>query len=176
MEEGLLAEFESAEALVRAARRVLELGFTRLDAFTPHPVSELETLINRHRSRIPAWVLGAGLLGGIAAYVIQWWTAAVNYPLDVGGRPYHSAPAFIPITFETTVLCASLMAFFAWLAYAGLPRLWHPVFEVTGFQSASNDHFWLGIDPSEHPSRSVRLVDELVAAGAIRVSRTRGAQ
>jgi hypothetical protein len=143
MVRGLLAEFGSPEELVVAVGTLRALGLTHLDAFTPYPVRELEPLLGIRRSPIPRWVLAAGLTGAGAAYLIQWWCAAVSYPIDVGGRPFHSAPAFIPITFETAILCAATTAFVSALLYAKLFRLYDPVFEAPGFERASVDRFWV---------------------------------
>ena len=173
MNEGLLAEFESPEALIVAARRIRDFGCTRLDAFTPYPLSELDDVLALRRSPIPRWVFGGGLLGGCAAYLYQWWMMTVDYPLNVGGRPLHSAPALIPITFESTVLFAALTAFTACLLFSGLPRLWHPVFEVEGFDRVTIDRFWLGIDATDPRFADHRLHDELRNAGATRILRTR---
>ena len=173
MDEGLLAEFETPEALVAAARRVRDFGCTRIDAFTPYPVTDLDEVLGLPRSPIPAWVFGAGLFGGCMAYLIQWWVSAVDYPLNVGARPLHSGPAFIPITFETIVLFASLTAFMAVLVAAGLPRLWHPVFEIDGFERVTIDRYWLGIDARDPRIADQGLHDELNAAGATRIVRTR---
>jgi hypothetical protein len=172
MDEGLLAEFESPEALLEGARRIAQMGLTHVDAFTPYPVPDLDRVLSIRRSRIPRWVLAGGVLGCSFAYFFQWWISVVDYPLNVGGRPLHSAPAFIPITFETTVLFASLTAFGAWLVYSGLPAPWHPVFEVAGFERASVDRFWLGIDARDPRFLERLLREQLREAGAMRVERT----
>ncbi len=169
MKLGVMAEFGSAEALILAIPRLRALGLRKLDAYTPYPIRELEPLLEIKRSFIPKAVLAMGLLGATAAYTLQWWCAAVSYPLNVGGRPLHSAPAFIPITFETTVLFAAGTAFLLALVAAGLPRLHHPVFEVEGFESASIDGYWVAI-AADDPKLDAALVErELLGAGAKRV-------
>ena len=163
MDRGLCAEFESVEAVVAAARRLRALGVRRIDAYTPFPIRELDKVLALPRSQIPSLVFAAGVTGAAVAYGIQYWCAAIAYPVNVGGRPLHSAPAFIPITFETTVLFASLAAFLLALAKAGLPRLHHPLFEVEGFERASIDRFWIAVD-----ARDLRLEDGVTSFDALR--------
>lgn len=166
---GLMAEFESTHALVAAARAARDAGLTRVEAYTPFPVPEVEEAMRLPRSPISRFVFAAGVTGALFAYGLQYWIAAVNYPIDVGGTPAHAGPAFIPITFELTVLFGSITAFACLFAFTGLPRLWHPVFEVPGFESATIDRFWLGVDgrdPKFHAATTQRL---LVDAGALRV-------
>ncbi len=171
MRRGVLAEFESPEAVEAAAERVHALGYRRIEAFSPYPLERLEALVGARGSPVPAITLAAAVAGGVGAYLLQWWVSARAYPLDVGGRPLHSAPAFVPITFEMVVLSASLAAFVALLALCGLPRLWHPVFEVPGFESASIDRFWLGVDLDDPRFASDALAGELARLGASRVVR-----
>jgi hypothetical protein len=163
-----MAEFESPESIVRAYERLRALGYTRLRSWTPYPVRGL--LRGLPQSMVPWLMLGAGLVGGGLGYVIQWWCNARDFPIDVGGRPLHSMPAFIPITFESAVLAASLTGFVVMLGSCGLPRLYHRVFEVDGFERASIDRFWIGID-QEDPRYDERLSDELVRLGALRCER-----
>src|SRR4029077_11957263 len=107
---GLMAEFPSAEALVAAAHRVREAGFHDVDAYTPYPVEELTEALGHHHSKLPGFVLGGGIVGLIGGYSLQYWVNLYAYPLNIGGRPLHSWPAFIIPTFETTILCAALAA------------------------------------------------------------------
>lgn len=173
MQRALLAEFESADALLVALRRLRELGYSRLDAFTPYPVHEVEETLAVPRSKIPILVLGAGLTGALVAYLIQWACDAWAYPLDVGGRPLNSIPADIPICFETAVLFASLTAFVAPLALSGLPRIAHPLLAVDGFDRMTKDRFWAGIDAAD-PRFDDAVADELRRLGALRVERMEG--
>ena len=143
---GLLAEFTTPEALLEAARRAYEDGYRRLDAYTPFPVEGLAESIGFTRNRIPTLVLVGGLLGAATAYLMMWYSATIHYPINVGGRPLHSAPAFIPITFECGILLSALTAFFGVLAWMGYPRLYHPVFEAPGFRRASIDRFGISIE------------------------------
>src|SRR6185295_18295505 len=107
---GLMAEFDDAEALVRAARRAFDAGFRKMDAYTPFAVEGLAEAIGFHRTRVPLIVLIGGIVGCVTGYFLQYWIHAIDYPTNVGGRPFHSAPAFIPVTFELTILIAALSA------------------------------------------------------------------
>lgn len=161
MRRGLLAEYDSAADLLAALRRLRELGYRKLDAFTPYPVKGVSELIGLRRSIVPKIVLGMALCGGAGAYGLQWWMNAYDYPIDVGGRPPHSALAFVPITFEMTVLAAGLTAFITVFVLARLTTLDHPIFDVPGFERASIDRFWLGIDAGDEKFGAARadLVD-----------------
>jgi hypothetical protein len=143
---GLLAEFERPEDLVHAARGVREQGYRCVEAFTPFAVEGLAEALGADRSRVPAIVLAGGVIGGIGAYFMQWFSAVVHYPINVGGRPLHSWPAFIPITFEMTVLGAALAAIVGLLVLCGLPRPYHAVFNVPEFALASNNRFFLAVE------------------------------
>lgn len=169
MRSGLVGEFATPEALLAAAAGLRALGYAKLDAFTPYPVEGLAEALSLPRSRIAWAVLPAALGGAALAYLVQWWTSAVDWPLDVGGRPPHSAPAFVPIAFESAVLCGALTAFAALLLATGLPRLWHPLFEVEGFASASVDRFWIAVDLTDPSFASLEVDKQLRAAGALRV-------
>jgi hypothetical protein len=163
----LVAEYEGADALVEAIESLQRAGIDRLEAFTPHIVEEVQVLLDRRRGGIPRWCFAGGAAGGAAGYAIQWWTNAVNYPLNVGGRPLLSAPAWIPATFEGAVLGASLGAVISLLAWCGLPRLWHPLFEIDGFERASVDRFFLHVQaPGGERSR---VLDALRGTRALRV-------
>ena len=135
--------------LVRAARTARAAGFRHLDAYTPFPVEELSHALGVRPSRLPLVVLLGGLAGGLAGYLLQWWTAVVAYPINVGGRPLHSWPAFIVPTFETTVLGAAIAAVLGMLALNGLPMPYHPVFNVPRFALSSRDRFFLCIEATD---------------------------
>jgi ActD protein len=143
---GLLAEFDREDRLVAAARRIREAGYRRLDAYSPFPVHGLAVAIGRGRSKLPLIVFTGGAFGAFAGFFLQWYSAVVHYPINVGGRPYNSWPAFIPIMFETTVLCASLSAVFGMLALNGLPQPYHPVFHIKAFERASSSGFFLLVE------------------------------
>lgn len=144
-----MAEFDTPSALVAAAHRTHEEGYRRFDAYTPFPIEELHEAIHAHRTAVPLLVLLGGIVGGLSGYGLEYWVSAVAYPLNVGGRPYHSWPAFIPITFEMTVLFASLTAFFGMMALNHLPKPYHPVFNVPRFALATRDRFFLCIETDD---------------------------
>src|SRR5262249_39309584 len=135
----VLGEFRSGEELVHATRAMRDQGYQHLDAHTPFPVPGLPEALALPRSRVPLLVLIGGLSGAVLGYLMQWWTNAVDFPINVGGRPLQSAPSFIPITFECGVLLGGLTAFFGALALMRLPKPYHPVFEVPAFKSATLD-------------------------------------
>lgn len=143
---GVMAEFDNPTDVVEAARRVHEEGYRRMDAYSPFPIEELSEAIGFHHTRLPIIVLIGGLIGLVGGYLMQYYLAAVNYPINIGGRPLHSWPSFIPITFETTVLCASLAAVFGMLALNGLPEPYHPVFNSPNFALATRDRFFIVIE------------------------------
>lgn len=159
------AEFDSAEQVLHAARKLRESGYDDLDAFTPFPLPELEETLGMKRPRlIPACVAAAACLGGSLAFLVIWWTAAVSYPLDVGGRPLNSFVADIPILFESSVLAASLTAFASTLLLSGMPRLHHPLEALPGFERTTNNRFWLGVkQPLSHQAELLETLRELGA-------------
>lgn len=161
---GILAEFDSPGALVVAARAAREAGYARMDAFTPYPMEEVSDALGQQRSRLPLIVLGGGLLGALGGYLLQYWSAVVAYPFNIGGRPLHSWPAFVPPTFETTILIASFTAVLGMLALNGLPQPYHPLFNVPSFALASRDRFFLCIeasDPRFDPAATRRFLEGL---------------
>jgi hypothetical protein len=169
MRSGLLAEFEHPEPMLAALHHLRKQGYRRLDAFTPWPVQGTDEALDLPRSPVAMTVLIAGLVGAAFAYLIQWYVNAEVYPLIVGARPAHAAPAFVPITFETTVLFAGIAALVAVFVCSGLPRLWDPVFEVPGFERASIDRFWVGIDAADPAYDADLLGKALLKSGALQV-------
>ena len=146
---GLMAEFDNPSDAVAAARRVHEEGYTRIDAFSPYPVEELSEAIGVHKTYMPHVVLAGGILGGLTGYLMQWYLHTIYYPINVGGKPFHSWPAFIPVTFEMTVLGAGLFAVFGMLAMNGLPEPYHPVFNAPNFALASRDRFFVLVESTD---------------------------
>jgi hypothetical protein len=163
-----LAEFSNAAELSAAVRTFSEKGYTRIETYTPVP---LEDGVHETRSRLPIAVFAAGLLGAIASYAIQWYANAHAYVQDIGGRPAHAIPAFMIPTFEGAVLAASLMAFAGFFFLARLPALWHPVFEIPGFERATVDRYWLAVDGTDRRSTPGVTVDELLELSPLRVLR-----
>ena len=146
---GLMAEFEDPTSVVAAAERVHTEGYRRIDAFSPYPIEALSEAIGVHSTRMPLIVLIGGILGGLAGYLLQYYVHVIDYPLNVGGKPFHSWPAFIPITFECVILGAALGAVFGMLALNGLPEPYHPVFNAPNFALASRDRFFLLIEATD---------------------------
>ena len=146
---GLLAEFDSAQALLDAAQQVRAAGYTQTDAYSPFPIHGLsEALGFRERAVAPIVFMG-GLTGALAGYSLEYWTQVIAYPLNIGGRPYHSWVSFIPPAFETTILFGAFAAVIGMLALNGLPQPYHPVFNAPRFHLASRDTFFLGIEATD---------------------------
>ena len=143
---GLMAEFDDPTSLVAATRRAHDAGYRRMDAYSPFPIEELHEALGSRHTRLPLIVLIGGLVGCIGGYALEYWVSAIAYPINVGGRPLHSWPAFIPVTFECTILVAALSAVFGMLALNGLPMPYHPVFNVPRFALASRNRFFLCIE------------------------------
>jgi len=146
---GLMAEFDSAQELVQAAHKTHEAGYKKIDAYSPFPIEGLAEAIGFHKNRVPLVVLIGGLIGGLSGYMLQYWVAAITYPTNVGGRPFHSWPSFIIVTFEMTILFGGLSAVFGMLALNGLPMPYHPVFNVPEFRQASESKFFLVVFSSD---------------------------
>lgn len=161
---GMVAEFASPESLLAAASAVAEAGYRKIEAYTPFPVHGLDEALHHRPTRLPWIVLAAGLVGLAAGYGLEYWTTVVDYPLNIGGRPLHSAPAFVPIAFETTILFAAFAAALGMLALNGLPRPYHPIFTLKAFERASRDKFFLCVesrDPLFHEEKTKKLLGSL---------------
>jgi hypothetical protein len=170
---GLMAEFDSPSALVEAAEKTRLAGYRNIDAYSPIPIEELNEALGLRRTRLPALVFLGGLMGGLGGYSLQAWTQTMAYPMNVGGRPYHSWPQFIPVTFETTVLGAALTAFVGMWALNKLPQPYHPVFNVPEFARASTDRFFLCIeatDPRFESAGTRRFLEGLHPLGVSEVA------
>jgi hypothetical protein len=168
---GMMAEFATAEAIAAAARRLHLNGFRRMDAYTPFPVAGLdEALRPRRRPWIPILILLGALVGAVYSYFLQYWAAALSYPVNVGGRPDNSWPAFTVSSFEVTVLFGVATAFFALLLFCRLPLLYHPVFNAPGFERASQDRFFLCVEAADRRFDAERLRDIFERHDAVRVS------
>lgn len=161
---GLLAEFEHADDLIAAASQAHDAGYRRMDAYTPFPVEGLSEALHTPPSRLPLIVLIGGITGALLGFGLQYYVSVIAYPHNVGGRPLLSWPAFIPVTFETTILIAAFSAVLGMLALNGLPRPYHPVFNVDEFAHASRDRFYLIIeatDPKFDREGTARFLESL---------------
>jgi len=143
---GLLAEFDSASAIVDAARSARAAGYVKVDAYTPFPIHELDDALRLPRTKLPWLVFAGGLTGMLAGFALQYWASAIEYPMNVGGRPYASWPAFVVPAYETTILFASITAVVGMIWLNGLPRPYHPIFNAPNFSNASADRFFLSIE------------------------------
>jgi hypothetical protein len=171
---GLMAEFASADALLEAARRTHGAGYRAIEAYAPFSVDGLPEAIGFTSNRVPLVTLLGGIAGGAGGYFLQWYSAVVDYPINSGGRPLHAWPAFIPATFEMTVLGAALAAFFGFLALNGLPRLTHPVFAARDFDLASRNRFFLCIRVEDERFERAGTHAFLESLGAQRVAEVEG--
>jgi hypothetical protein len=159
-----MAEFATPDSVVVAARRTYEAGYRKIDAYSPFPIEELAEAIGFHRNGVPLVTLIGGILGGLSGFLLQWWIHTISYPINVGGRPLNSWPAFIVVTFEMTILFAGLAAVFGMLALNGLPMPYHPVFNVPRFAFATKDRFFLIIfssDPKYSGVETRRFLESL---------------
>jgi len=146
---GMMAEFDSAESLMAACHATHKAGYKKIDAYSPFPIEGLAEAIGFHKNRVPLVVLLGGITGGSLGYLMQYWMSAVDYPVNIGGRPLNSWPSFIIITFEMTILFAGLSSALGMLALNGLPMPFHPVFNVPRFAMATKDRFFLIIFSSD---------------------------
>jgi len=161
---GMMAEFDSASDLVAAARKTHEAGYRKIDAYSPFPIEELAEAIGFQKNRVPLVTLIGGLLGGLGGYFMQYWMNVDSYPVVIGGKPYHSWPAFIVVTFEMTILFGGIFAVLGMLALNGLPMPYHPVFNVPRFAMATKDRFFLIVfstDPQYTPAGTKQFLEGL---------------
>lgn len=170
---GLLAEFADASTLIAAAESLRDEGYERMDAFTPFPVDGLAEALGFRRTRLPLVVLTGGILGGCCGFLLQWWISVVAYPLNIGGRPLNSWPAFVPVTFELTILGGALFAVFGMLGLNGLPRPHHPLFGAEGFERATLHGYFLCVEARDSlfdAEQTQRRLEELNATKVSHVS------
>lgn len=162
---GTMAEFDTPQALIDAAKRTHEAGYKKIDAYSPFPIEGLAEEIGFHFNEVPLVVLIGGIIGGLTGYVMQYWMSAVDYPLNIGGKPPHSWPAFVVITFEMTILFAGVSAVLGMLALNGLPMPYHPVFNVPRFALSTRNRFFICIeatDPLFDREHTRRFLERLI--------------
>jgi hypothetical protein len=158
---GVMAEFDNPTALVNAARAAREKGFRRLDAYSPFPIEELTEALHLHKNWLPLIVLIGGLVGGLTGYMLQYYVTVWDFPINVAGRPLHSWPMYIVITFELTILFGGVSCVLGLLALCGLPMPYHPVFNVPRFALASRNRFFLCIQARDPLFDRVRTCEFL---------------
>ena len=167
---GVMAEFESPGDLVAAARKVYSLGYRRINGYSPYPIEELSEAIGFTHTRLPLIVFMGGVLGGIGGFLMQYYMEVIDYPLNVGGKPLNSWPAFIPITFEMTVLAAAFSAVLGMLVLNRLPQPYHPVFNVPNFAMATRDRFFLAVEANDPKFDHAEVVNLLKSLNALEVN------
>ena len=167
---GVMAEFENPTDLVAAARRVYSLGYRRINGYSPYPIEELSEAIGFTHTSLPLIVFIGGVIGGLSGFFMQYWIEVINYPLNVGGKPYNSWPAFIPITFEMTVLFAAFAAVLGMLVLNKLPQPYHPVFNAPNFALATRDRFFLAIEANDPKFNHAEVVELLKSLDALEVN------
>jgi hypothetical protein len=167
---GLIAEFEEVEPLVRAAKKARNAGYRALDAYSPFPIEGLGEVLGMRSTGIPPLVFIGGLTGLAAGFGLQYYTMVVDYPFDIGGKPFFSWPSFIPVTFELMILFAAFACFGGLLTLCGLPRPHHPIFNAKNFERASSDRFFLCIEyrDAQYDAHETRAF--LESLGAVQVS------
>ena len=167
---GVIAEFEGPNELVHAARHVYDQGYRRINGYSPYPIEELSEAIGFTHTSLPLIVFIGGVLGGLAGFFMQYYMEVIDYPLNVGGKPFNSWPAFIPITFEMTVLSAAFSAVLGMLILNRLPQPYHPVFNVPNFAMATRDRFFLAVEANDPKFDHDRVTSLLRSLNAVEVS------
>ena len=167
---GVMAEFENPTDLVAAAQKVYSLGYRRINGYSPYPIEELSEAIGFTKTSLPLIVFIGGLIGGLSGFFMQYWIEVIDYPINVGGKPTNSWPAFIPITFEMTVLFAAFSAVLGMLILNKLPQPYHPVFNLPNFALATRDRFFLAIEANDAKFNHVEVVDLLKSLNAVAVN------
>lgn len=167
---GVIGEFEKPEQLVHAARTIREAGYRWYECYSPFPVEGMPEAMKMRRVDVPLITLIGGLVGGLGGFGFQYWCNVISYPLNIGGRPLNSWPAFIPVTFELTILCASLSAVFGMLALNRLPQPHHPIFNAQRFTHASADRFFVCIQARDEKFNAAEVARLLQSVNAHHVS------
>jgi len=167
---GVMAEFENPTDLVDAARRVYSLGYRRINGYSPYPIEELSEAIGFTKTSLPLIVFIGGVIGALTGFFMQYWIEVIDYPINVGGKPYNSWPAFIPITFEMTVLFAAFSAVLGMLILNKLPQPYHPVFNLPNFAMATRDRFFLAVEANDPKFNHAEVVELLKSLNAVAVN------
>jgi hypothetical protein len=167
---GVMAEFESPTDLVAAAHKVYSLGYRRINGYSPFPIEELSEAIGFTKTSLPLIVFIGGVVGGLSGFFMQYWIEVIDYPINVGGKPTNSWPAFIPITFEMTVLFAAFSAVLGMLILNKLPQPYHPVFNIPSFALATRDRFFLAVEANDPKFKHGEVVDLLKSLNATAVN------
>jgi ActD protein len=167
---GVMAEFENPTDLVAAAQRVYSLGYRRINGYSPFPIEELSEAIGFTKTSLPLIVFIGGVIGGLSGFFMQYWIEVIDYPINVGGKPTNSWPAFIPITFEMTVLFAAFSAVLGMLILNKLPQPYHPVFNLPNFALATRDRFFLAIEANDPKFNHGEVVDLLTSLNAVAIN------
>ena len=170
----VLGEFRDSSAMVDALGKLHQGGETGLDAYSPYPLHGTSEALGLPKSKVTLFAFCGGMVGVATGYCMQWWMNAIDYPINVGGRPMHSTPQWIPITFELGVLFAAFAIFFGSLGLFGFPKPYHPVFESEEFRRASVGTFWISIDTTGDAARAARAQDRLRELGALQISAVEG--
>ena len=167
---GVVAEFDTPEAVIDAANHAREAGYKKMDAYTPFPVNGLDEALGMTNTRLGWFVLSMGITGGLAAFAMQYYANAIFYPLNIGGKPLNSWPNFVVITFECTILFAAFTAGLFMLARNGLPQPYHSIFNTPNFETATRDHFFLCIEASDEQFDARKVGEFLGTLSPLRVS------
>jgi hypothetical protein len=167
---GVMAEYDSVQAVVDAAKQAVAAGFTKLEAYSPIPVEELNDIIHQRRTKLSMMVLMGGLTGMATGFALQYWASALEYPMNVGGRPYATWTAFVVPSYELTILFSSLTAAIAMFALNGLPQPYHPVFNVPRFEHASRDKFFLLVESTDPKFDRTKTLDFLKSLEASEIN------
>ena len=168
---GLMAEFKEEEDFVQATRKARDEGYLKMDAYSPYPIEEIIDILHLHHNKLPLIVLIGGMMGGLGCYFMEYFASVIHYPLNIGGRPLHSWPSFIPPAYEITILCAAIGAVVGMLALNGLPMPYHPVFNVPEFEKASNDGFFLCVESHDPKFDLEKTHQFLESLNPVKVSR-----
>jgi Protein of unknown function (DUF3341) len=171
---GVVAVFETPDAVKTAASRLRQSGYRMFEAYTPYPVEELDEIIHPGpKTTLPLLMFAAAVVGAAWGYWIQYWDEALNYPLNVGGRPFNSWPAFAVGTFEIMLLITIAVGFFGMLAFSRLPKLYHPIFESNSFARASRDRFVICVEATDLRFDASALRSIFQQLGAERIEEVR---